>query len=219
MTTPPLRILLLLLAPVVVGFAVASCGDNGKASAKPADKSAGTQQAAAQTIGVFHPFGRVGDGGPIDYIAGTCAKCHGPEASGHKAEAIGKYRDDAKLRALLPTMFLRAQIAHPPEGDELETLIAYHRSVIVHEPFITVTDAEAPVGGTITLLGEVSSKSDVTFTVKGETMKAVMDGPTYWRATVPTDATEVTITAVRDGVKSTLDYPRHTHTHDVPLTP
>jgi mono/diheme cytochrome c family protein len=215
--------MLLVIGPLALGLAVASCGDNGSTKAAGSDKGkqGATGEAASKPpLSLRHPTARVGDGGPIDFIAANCAKCHGPEATLHKPEALAKYaHDDAKLHAIITTM-ITAQAPHPPTGDDYETLVSYHRSVLMHEPYIVVTDAKMPAvkDGTITLEGEVSSNSEMTFTVKGETSKMVLD-TWYWTAIVPADATEVTFTAVRNGVKTVLEYPEHTHSHDAPLTP
>jgi len=210
---------LLPIAPLVLGLCFASCGDS-PAKSKPYKPSA-PPVPPGTPISIGHPTAKVGDGGPIDFIAANCAKCHGAEASLHKPEAISKYLDDDKLHTIIHTMVKNQVPKDPPDGDEFETLVSYHRSVIKHEPFITVTDAKLPTGtgdGTITLEGEVSSKSEMTYTVKGETSKLVLDGP-YWTAIVPSDATEVIFTAVKDGAKTVVVYPQHTHSHDAPLTP
>ncbi len=115
---------------------------------------------------------------PIAYFEAHCARCHGSYGKAY-GENFGKNLDERALFRFVKEM-TEGPADEPLEGSELESLVAYHRSLIDGRPFVFVVASdkakitgEVTSGATLQLIDGSGTKHEVVveghkFTAKGD---------------------------------------------------
>ncbi|HUB25744.1 MAG TPA: cytochrome c [Tepidisphaeraceae bacterium] len=151
----------------------------------------------------------------MDYYDQSCARCHGPEGASY-GPGLGHNLDDAALVKMCHDM-ANGPSQNPINGRDLDTETAFHRALIMGNPFLSVTNIKGNVWS-----GEVMVDSTVTLHVGDQEISAdVTDW--NWTATLPDGATvaNVTITATdTDDNKTTTLHPAQSmYSNTQPIPP
>lgn len=142
--------------------------------------------------------------GPIAFFDRSCSTCHGPYGSLYD-DATGLRRDDALLVQKVRSMV--AGQAHTSTNERtLAALVAYQRSLVRSEPFLSITEV-APGR----LSGEVTPGSKVELLV-GDRIEAAQVEEHRWSA--PRPSAPCLIRATIDGKSTTLDASAASHSHE-----
>ena len=148
---------------------------------------------------------------PLTYFANHCQRCHGEQGAQYDP-TLGKGKTDAWLTQEIVDM------ADGPgqgslEGDALKAQVAFHRSLILKEPFVYV----AKIGdGTIS--GETTPKTAITVVVGTKRIPAKVT-ETTWTATIPATAkAKNTTVEAKQGAKLVrLALAKSLYSHSAPL--
>jgi len=148
---------------------------------------------------------------PLAYFADHCQRCHGEQGSQYDP-TLGKGKTDAWLVQEVTDM------ADGPgqgslSGEDLKAEVAFHRSLILKEPFAFVSKF-----GSGAISGEALPKSTVTVVVGGKRIPAKLT-ETSWAASVPASASlKNTVVEVKLGGKVTrLALAKGMYSHASPL--
>lgn len=149
--------------------------------------------------------------GPVGYFADKCERCHGPEGSNYGDE-FGKGLSDSGLHEKVSAM-ARGPAMAPLAGRPLEALVALHRSLIAHEPFLAWTGVTAQ-----SITGEATSGAIVQAKAGSRTLTVSRSG-SKWSIRLPAgvSAGRVVLVAARGAKKSTLRLAEAAWTHAKPL--
>lgn len=143
---------------------------------------------------------------PIQYFETNCARCHGSYGR-FFGDEFGKDLNEKQLRQTVLEMAAGPAKA-PIDGEPLEVLIAFHRSLIRKEPFI-VWVGESKMA----LWGEVSPGSKVQARFGKITVEASVKG-NQWHVNVPKGASAKAVLTARQGQKqTTLDLAKGSYSH------
>ncbi|MGN6367516.1 MAG: hypothetical protein ACTHN5_04575 [Phycisphaerae bacterium] len=149
----------------------------------------------------------------MTYYDNDCAKCHGPEGASY-GPSLGRHLDDAGLIKACADM-AAGPSQDPIQGRDLDTETAFHRALIMGNPYLSVTAIDGDKWS-----GEVMVDAKVTIHVGGREISAdVSDW--NWTATLPagTRPGDVTITAEVDGRTTTLHPAQAMYSNTDPIPP
>ena len=177
--------LVLGMAGVLVTAAVLSAGDSTAPSTAPA-----TQPVPAFAFAA------------MNYYDQSCARCHGPEGASY-GPGLGHTLDDAGLVKMCHDM-ANGPSQNPINGRDLDTETAFHRALIMGNPYLSVTNIKGNVWS-----GEVMVDAKVTLHVGSKEISAdVTDW--NWTATLPDGAAPASVTIIAadtDDDKTTTLHP------------
>jgi len=132
---------------------------------------------------------------PIAYFQEKCARCHGPYGMFYGDE-FGKSLNDAELRHIVHDMVFGAAQSSLSEA-EVNVLTAYHRSLVQGSPFLVVTSAGPRASG--------EASSGATLEIQNGDERVPVELIEHsWTANVPADASNATISATLNGVRTTI---------------
>lgn len=132
---------------------------------------------------------------PIAYFQDKCARCHGPYGMFYGDE-FGKSLNDAELRHKVHDMVFGAAQSSLSEA-EVNVLTAYHRSMVQGSPFLIVTSAGPQASGEAT--------SGATLEIQNGDERIPVELIEHsWTANVSADASSMTISAILNGVRTTI---------------
>ncbi len=149
----------------------------------------------------------------MTYYDTACSRCHGPEGASY-GPSLGRHLDDAGLIKVTSDM-ASGPSQDPIHGKDLDTETAFHRALIMGNPYLSVTKIDGN-----TWSGEVMVDAKVTLQVAGKEIPAdVIDW--NWTAIVPdgTKPEEVTITAEADNKTTTLHPAKSAYSNTDPIPP
>lgn len=155
-----------------------------------------------------HPLRR----GPIAHFEKHCARCHGSGGAFY-GDNFAKEMTDAQLHGMVQQM-TEGPGWVPLAGRNLESLVAYHRSLALGEPFLAWLGASGGV-----LQGEVTPGSRVEVRFHEERFPATVQGY-EWYATVPATLAisgGVRVVAQRDGALTDIELGQTAFSHRKPL--
>jgi hypothetical protein len=144
---------------------------------------------------------------PIAYFEASCARCHGSYGRAY-GEEFGKNLDERALFRFVKEM-TEGPADEPLDGADLESLVAYHRSLIDGRPFVFVSrHADDEV------VGEVTPGATVRIIAKGgAAIEAVVSGHQFVVRGVA--AREFEVVAELNGKETRLKS-RSGHSHRLP---
>ena len=149
----------------------------------------------------------------MTYYDTACSRCHGPEGASY-GPSLGRHLDDAGLVKVTSDM-ASGPSQDPIHGRDLDTETAFHRALIMGNPYLSVTKIDGN-----TWSGEVMVDAKVTLHVAGKDISAdVSDW--NWTATLPDGAKpeDVTITAEVDNKTTTLHPSKAMYSNTDPIPP
>ena len=149
----------------------------------------------------------------MTYYDAACSRCHGPEGASY-GPSLGRHLDDAGLVKVTSDM-ASGPSQDPIHGRDLDTETAFHRALILGNPYLSVTKIDGN-----TWSGEVMVDAKVTIHVGGKDIPAdVSDW--NWTATLPegTKPEDVTITAEVDNKTTTLHPAKSMYSNTEPIPP
>jgi hypothetical protein len=149
----------------------------------------------------------------MTYYDQSCAHCHGPQGSFYGPTLGNDLTDDGLIKKCHA---MAAGPGNSPLSDE-ENLVetAYHRSLIMHTPFVSVTDMSGSQWS-----GETTPGAAVVLHVAGKSIQgAVTDW--NWTASLPvgTQTPDVTIEATVKNKTTTLKLSDLAYSNSSPLPP
>jgi hypothetical protein len=149
----------------------------------------------------------------MDYYDQSCAKCHGPGGSFYGPTLGNDLTDDGLIDKCKAMAVGPGNAPLTDAENAVET--AYHRSLILRSPFLSITS--------ITLGqwdGEVTDGAKVTIQLPNQTIEAQVTGFT-WTARIPadTDPAIATLQAQLNGKTTTLKPARSSYSHTASLPP
>lgn len=115
--------------------------------------------------------------GPVTYFEDRCARCHGPNGSFY-GDDFGKKLTDDDLRKVVRDM-CKFQGDSPLAGRELDAQVAYHRALIVKEPFIVITAI-----GSLQIKGEALPKTEISCRIGDKSIKGTLKSG-LWSVDLP----------------------------------
>jgi hypothetical protein len=181
---------MLAAAPVILSLLFLGATANLTASTPPPPATAPVGAATTMPAPAFAAMG---------YYDQNCAHCHGPQGAFY-GPTLGNDLTDAQLLKAVNDMASGAGNA-PVTPDQLKAETAFHRSLIMRNPFLSVTQTGADGKWT----GESMPDAKVVILIGQKRFAATMDD-WNWSAQLPagTNASEVKITAELNGVTTTL---------------
>lgn len=117
---------------------------------------------------------------PLAYFDANCARCHGPNGSFYGAEFGKGLKDDAALKQIVAEM-CEGPGGAPLEGESLEILTEFHRTLRDGKPFATVVSKNETEWK-----GEASPDSKVTLESGGKSVAAEQKG-NVWSVKLPAE--------------------------------
>lgn len=154
--------------------------------------------------------------GPISYFNDQCARCHGDDGSFAGVAFVAAPASDAELVRAVEEM-VEGPAEDRVEGAELGALIAFHRTLVLDEPFVAVTKIDPDE-----VTGEVSPGARVRVRFGESDVEAPVDEQT-WLAAAPKgfDARarreEVSVEASAEGAHVRIALGEEIHSHNQPL--
>jgi hypothetical protein len=149
----------------------------------------------------------------MTYYDSACSRCHGPEGASY-GPSLGRHLDDAGLVKVTSDM-ASGPSQDPIHGRDLDTETAFHRALIMGNPYLSVTKIDGN-----TWSGEVMVDAKVTLHTANKDIPAdVSDW--NWTATLPdgTKPEDVTITAEVDNKTTTLHPAKSMYSNTDPIPP
>jgi hypothetical protein len=148
------------------------------------------------------------------YYDQNCAHCHGPQGSFY-GPTLGQKLSDKELQQNVDFMASGPGNA-PLTPDQLAAETAFHRALIMRNPFVSVTQ-EGMDGN---WAGETMPDANVTLTVGKQQIVATLDD-SGWNAQLPagTKPSDVKITAESNGATTTLLPSQASYSNTTPLPP
>jgi len=200
---------MLLAAPLGIGLLLLGAGINSSAPApSPVVAGAATSQIGVATTSPAPAFAAMA------YYDQNCAHCHGPQGTFY-GPTLGQKLSDAQLQKEVDVMASGPGNA-PLTADQLPVETAFHRALIMRNPFLSVTQ----MGDDGKWAGEAMPDAKVVLLIGQKHVDAVSDN--YgWTAQLPpgTKVSDVKITAELNGVATTLDPTESSYSNTAPLPP
>jgi hypothetical protein len=104
--------------------------------------------------------------GAITYFNAHCMNCHGPAGSFFGEKFVAKKRSDEELKKMVKDM-AEGPGQEPLDDEPLETVTAFHRSLLDGKPFVSITERTGTK-----ISGEVSPGASVTVIAGDQTVSA-----------------------------------------------
>ncbi|MBZ0256272.1 hypothetical protein K8I31_09430 [bacterium] len=149
---------------------------------------------------------------PIDYFEFNCARCHGSYGSSY-GDTFGEGMTDEELVEFVDDMAGGPGQA-PIEGKKLDAEVAFHRSLVLDEPFIAWTGWDGK-----TLSGEVTAEATVSIQIGDKQYQAKVKDE-QWTLDVAIPSTHlgnVIIIAKLDNKICRLQISERSFSHYTPL--
>jgi len=196
---------MLLTAPISLSLSLLGAAMELYASTPATPTSAPIGVATSQTAPAFVAMA---------YYDQNCAHCHGPQGSFY-GPTLGNDLTDTQLLKAVNDMARGAGNA-PVTPDQLKVETAFHRSLIMRNPFLSVTQMGADGKWT----GESMPDAKVVVLVGRQQIQATMED-WNWSAQVPagTKASDVKISAELNGVTTRLNPALSTYSNTTAIPP
>lgn len=152
----------------------------------------------------------------MSFYLQTCSRCHG--RFGIMYPDTFQLTGEQRLRDNVARMVTLQGQSHLSALD-LTSLIAFHRSLVVEEPFVVVTAVDLSPSGRTILSGEASEGASVTIVIAGSELAAERDA-WKWRAEVTASAADLAqglVRTRRNGKQTTCPLKSGASSHDAPL--
>jgi hypothetical protein len=147
---------------------------------------------------------------PVSYFNDHCASCHGPGGQNY-GPTFGQNLTDAALHQKVKDM-AEGQGQAPLTDADLNAEVAYHRALILKQPFVAWSAVE-----TGQISGEVSAGAAVSASAGGKPLKVAQKG-TMWAINLDgTKAEDVTVSATGGGGTTTLPLAKASYSQSAPL--
>ena len=149
----------------------------------------------------------------MDYYDTSCAHCHGPYGSFYGPTLGNDLTDDA-LKKKCHSMEV-GPAGSPISDTQNDVVVAYHRSLILRMPYVSVTDTSTPQWA-----GEVTPAAKMILDLPTVMIPVVVTDFT-WTATLPpnTNPADVTVEAELKGKVTTLKLRDFAFSSTAPLPP